>query len=106
MKPAPDSEALAQLGRWLRQARIEIRQSMAVFAEHIGVAESTVRAMEHGSAAVRIGTWVRAVQALARESSVAGLIAQDLAQFESTAESTRRLRKRAPRQRVMPASPA
>ncbi len=82
------------------------RQSMAVFAEHIGVAESTVRAMEHGSAAVRIGTWVRAVHALERESRVAALIAHDLEQFESTDENNQRLRKRAPRRRVTPASRA
>ena len=69
------SEILIALGHRLRQARIAKRQSMAVFAERIGVGESTVRAMERGSPAVRIGAWVAAFAAL-------GLGAKDIPSIE------------------------
>ena len=56
--------ALAALGRRLRRARIERNDSMAVFAQRIGVSEQTVRAMERGLPTVQIGTWLEALWVL------------------------------------------
>lgn len=56
--------ALAALGQRLRRARLERNDSMAVFAERIGVSEQTVRAMERGVPTVQIGTWLEALWVL------------------------------------------
>jgi transcriptional regulator with XRE-family HTH domain len=53
--------ALVALGRRVRRARIERNDSMAVFAQRIGVSEQTVRAMERGLPTVQIGTWLEAL---------------------------------------------
>ncbi|MGB6487413.1 MAG: helix-turn-helix transcriptional regulator [Steroidobacteraceae bacterium] len=57
---AETRKALTELGRRLRTARLERNDSMAVFAQRIGVSEQTVRAMERGLPTVQIGTWVEA----------------------------------------------
>lgn len=53
--------ALLALGRRLRLARLGRNDSMAVFAQRIGVSEQTVRAMERGLPTVQIGTWLEAL---------------------------------------------
>ena len=57
-------KALAALGRRLRRARLERNDSMAVFAQRIGVSDRTVRAMERGLPTVQIGTWLDALWVL------------------------------------------
>ena len=57
---AETRSALTALGRRLRRARLERNDSMAVFAQRIGVSEQTVRAMERGLPTVQIGTWLEA----------------------------------------------
>lgn len=52
---------LRSLGQRLRRARLERNDTMAVFAERLGVSERTVRAMEHGLPTVQIGTWLAAL---------------------------------------------
>jgi transcriptional regulator with XRE-family HTH domain len=65
MKQIVETErALASLGQRLRRARLERNDSMAVFAQRIGVSERTVRAMERGQATVQIGTWLAALWVL------------------------------------------
>lgn len=56
--------ALTALGRRLRRARLEHNDSMAIFAQRIGVSEQTVRAMERGLPTVQIGTWLEALWVL------------------------------------------
>lgn len=51
---------LASWGERLRRARLARNDTMAVFAERIGVSERTVRAMERGLPTVQIGTWLDA----------------------------------------------
>jgi len=53
--------ALTSLGSRLRAARLERDDTMATFAERLGVSERTVRAMEQGHPTVQIGTWVNAL---------------------------------------------
>src|SRR5690606_2498551 len=54
-------QLLAELGKRLRSARLARDDTMAVFAQRLGVSERTVRAMESGSPAVRIETWLIAL---------------------------------------------
>jgi transcriptional regulator with XRE-family HTH domain len=55
------AEALTALGARLRDARLKRDDTMATFAERLGVSERTVRAMEQGRPTVQIGTWVNAL---------------------------------------------
>lgn len=59
-------QALVSLGRRLREARLERNDTMAVFAERLGVSPNTVRHLERGEATVQIGTWLRALWVLDR----------------------------------------
>jgi DNA-binding XRE family transcriptional regulator len=52
---------LRELGARLRAARLERNDTMAVFAERLGVSPGTVRAMEHGAPTVQIGIWLNAL---------------------------------------------
>ena len=54
-------DLLSTLGERLRRARLERNDTMATFAERLGVSERTVRAMEQGLATVQIGTWLNAL---------------------------------------------
>ena len=99
MDATPSSDILATLGHWLRQARIANRQSMAAFALQIGVGESTVRAMERGSPAVRIGAWMDALVALGLDSRDVPSIERGLSRLGLVSTTPHhRARKRAPRQ--------
>jgi transcriptional regulator with XRE-family HTH domain len=55
------TDALQALGGRLRAARIERNDTMAVFAERLGVSAGTVRAMERGAPTVQIGIWLNAL---------------------------------------------
>jgi transcriptional regulator with XRE-family HTH domain len=52
---------LLELGRRLRRSRLERNDTMAIFAERLGIAERTVRAMERGAPTVQIETWLNAL---------------------------------------------
>jgi transcriptional regulator with XRE-family HTH domain len=52
---------LQTLGQRLRAARLARNDTMAVFAERLGVSERTVRSMEQGLPTVQIGTWLAAL---------------------------------------------
>src|SRR5437870_149868 len=55
------NDALASLGARLRAARLDRNDTMATFAERLGVSERTVRAMEQGLPTVQMGTWLNAL---------------------------------------------
>ena len=62
MKQIDESaQTLLELGRRLRTARLERNDTMATFAERLGVSERTVRAMERGLPTVQIGIWINAL---------------------------------------------
>jgi len=62
MKKVTQTHDLLQtLGRRLRAARLERNDTMALFAERLGVSEGTVRAMEQGRPTVQIGAWLNAL---------------------------------------------
>ncbi len=65
MKQVDESAAvLRELGVRLRNARLERNDSMAIFAERLGVSERTVRAMEQGNPTVHVGAWFNALWVL------------------------------------------
>src|SRR5690606_23683367 len=59
----------------LRAARLERDDTVAVFAERLGVSERTVRAMERGLPTVQIGTWIEALWVLDRLDEMRDLLA-------------------------------
>lgn len=65
---------LASLGRRLRRARLDRNDTMATFAQRIGVSERTIRAMERGLPTVQIGTWLDALSILDEVHSVDHLL--------------------------------
>lgn len=92
-------KALTALGQRLRRARLERNDSMAVFAQRIGVSEQTVRAMERGSPTVQIGTWLEALWVLDELGRLSHLLEEresllDLARREEGARRRRRASRR------------
>jgi transcriptional regulator with XRE-family HTH domain len=84
---------LVRLGERLRSARLARDESMATFAQRIGVSVPTLRAMEHGADTVAIKHWVNALWALDRLGDLAAV----LEPAESVLDLARRAR--APRRR-------
>jgi transcriptional regulator with XRE-family HTH domain len=65
MKQVDESAvALKDLGQRLRHARLARNDSMAIFAQRLGVSERTVRAMEQGRPTVHVGVWLNALWVL------------------------------------------
>lgn len=74
MEVAEVSQVLLELGERLRAARIERNDTMAVFAERLGVSLGTMRAMEHGLPTVQIGIWLNALWVLNQLDAVTHLL--------------------------------
>ena len=96
---AETRKALSALGRRLRRTRLERNDSMAVFAQRIGVSEQTVRAMERGLPSVQIGTWVEALWVLNELEPLDHLLENrqsllDLARREESARHRQRASRR------------
>ena len=92
-------KALTALGKRLRRARLERNDSMAVFAQRIGVSEQTVRAMERGLPSVQIGTWLEALWVLNELEPLEHLLESresllDLARREESARHRQRASRR------------
>jgi transcriptional regulator with XRE-family HTH domain len=68
------NDALKLLGLRLRGARLRRDDTMATFAERLGVSERTVRAMEQGRPTVQIGTWINALFILEALDSLAHVL--------------------------------
>lgn len=96
MKQVDESAtALRELGRRLRSARLERNDTMATFAERLGVSERTVRAMEQGRPAVQVGAWFNALSVLDALEPLHRILESQ----ESLLDRARNLRK-PPRQRA------
>jgi transcriptional regulator with XRE-family HTH domain len=91
-------EWLVELGRRLRAARLARNETMALFAERLGVSEGTVRAMERGLPTVQIGTWLNALWLLDRVDEIRHLLEPRESLLDrARAEQARRRRQRASR---------
>jgi transcriptional regulator with XRE-family HTH domain len=87
---------LSELGTRLRAARIERNDTMAVFAERLGVSVGTLRAMERGAPTVQIGAWLNALWLFNQLDSMAHV----LERRESLLEQIRAQERRRPRRRA------
>jgi len=88
---------LSELGVRLRTVRLARNDTMAVFAQRLGVSAGTLRAMEHGTATVQIGAWVKALWVLDRLDDLNGVLAQKVSLLEQARAPRARLRQRASR---------
>ncbi len=88
---------LSELGIRLKTLRLTRNDTMAVFAQRIGVSAGTLRAMEHGTATVQIGAWVKALWVLDRLDDLNGVLAQKASLLEQARAPRTRIRQRASR---------
>jgi transcriptional regulator with XRE-family HTH domain len=88
---------LAELGHRLRDARLARNDSMATFAERLGVSERTVRAMERGLPTVQIGIWLNALWLLDALQPLEQILAVRESLLDRARQAQRPARKRASR---------
>jgi len=88
---------LSELGFRLKRSRLARNDTMAVFAQRLGVSAGTLRAMEHGTATVQIGAWVKALWVLDRLDDLDCLLAQKESLLDLARAPRKRSRQRASR---------
>src|ERR1700685_811167 len=88
---------LAQLGIRLKSLRLARNDTMAVFAQRLGVSAGTLRAMEHGTSTVQIGAWVKALWVLDHLDDLNGVLAQKSSLLDQERTPRTRVRQRASR---------
>jgi transcriptional regulator with XRE-family HTH domain len=88
---------LAELGNRLKTLRLARNDTMAVFAQRLGVSAGTLRAMEHGTATVQIGAWVKALWILDRLDDLNGVLARKASLLDQARAPRTRIRQRASR---------
>jgi len=88
---------LLALGTRLKTLRLARNDTMAIFAQRLGVSAGTLRAMEHGTATVQIGAWVKALWVLDRLDDLNGVLAQKVSLLEQSRVPRIRSRQRASR---------
>ena len=91
-------ESLAELGSRLKSMRLARNDTMAVFAQRLGISAGTLRSMEHGAATVQVGAWVKALWVLDRLDDLDGVLAQKQSLLEQARAPRTRARQRASRQ--------
>jgi transcriptional regulator with XRE-family HTH domain len=90
-------EYLSELGIRLKTLRLKRNDTMAVFAQRLGISAGTLRAMEHGTATVQIGAWVKALWVLDHLDDLNGVLAQKESPLDQARAPRTRLRQRASR---------
>ena len=88
---------LAELGIRLKTLRLARNDTMAVFAQRLGISAGTLRAMEHGTATVQIGAWVKALWVLDHLDDLNGILVQKTSLLEQARAPRARFRQRASR---------
>jgi Helix-turn-helix domain len=88
---------LSELGTRLKTLRLARNDTMAVFAQRLGVSAGTLRAMEHGTATVQIGAWVKALWVLDHLDDLNGVLAQKASLLDQARAPRNRARQRASR---------
>jgi transcriptional regulator with XRE-family HTH domain len=88
---------LSELGVRLKTLRLARNDTMAVFAQRLGVSAGTLRAMEHGMATVQIGEWVKALWILDRLDELNSVLAQKASLLDEARAPRTRIRHRASR---------
>jgi len=90
-------QRLTELGTRLKALRLARNDTMAVFAQRLGVSAGTVRAMEHGASTVQIGAWIKALWVLDRLDDLNGVLLQKDSLLEQARTPRVRGRQRASR---------
>ena len=90
-------QRLSELGTRLKSLRLARNDTMAVFAQRLGISAGTLRAMEHGAATVQIGAWVKALWVLDHLDDLNGVLAQKQSLLEQARAPRIRSRQRASR---------
>ena len=88
---------LSELGIRLKALRLARNDTMAVFAQRLGVSAGTLRAMERGTATVQIGAWVKALWVLDHLDDLNGVLAQKASLLQQARAPRARIRQRASR---------
>ena len=88
---------LSELGMRLKTRRLARNDTMAVFAQRLRISAGTLRAMEHGTATVQIGAWVKALWVLDHLDDLSGVLAQKESLLEQARAPRIRSRQRASR---------
>jgi transcriptional regulator with XRE-family HTH domain len=86
---------LSALGIRLKSSRLARNDTMAVFAQRLGISAGTVRAMERGTATVQIGAWARALWVLDRLDDLNGVLVEKESLLDQASAPRLRLRQRA-----------
>lgn len=76
------NEKLIQLGRRLKEVRIDRNDTQKEFACRIGISIPTLYKMEQGDPSVAIGHWVNALSVLDRINELDNLIAPQKSLFD------------------------
>ena len=90
---------LALLAARLRAERLARNDTMAVFAERIGVSLGTVRAMERGSPTVQVGAWCNALWVLDRLTDLEQVLQPRSSLLDRAREARKSRRQRASKPR-------
>jgi transcriptional regulator with XRE-family HTH domain len=88
---------LSALGIRLKASRLARNDTMAVFAQRLGVSAGTLRAMERGAGTVQIGAWVKALWVLDRLDELNGVLAEKASLLEQARTAPTHSRQRASR---------
>jgi transcriptional regulator with XRE-family HTH domain len=86
---------LSELGARLKKSRLARDDTMAVFAQRLGVSAGTLRAMEQGAPTVQIGAWAAALWVLDHLDDLTYVLAKQDSLLEQA-----RAPRHAPRQRA------
>jgi transcriptional regulator with XRE-family HTH domain len=90
-------QRLSELGTRLKSLRLARNDTMAVFAQRLGVSAGTLRAMERGTTTVQIGAWVKALWILDRLEDLNGVLAHKESPLDQARAPRTRSRQRASR---------
>jgi transcriptional regulator with XRE-family HTH domain len=88
---------LSELGIRLKTLRLARNDTMVVFAQRLRISAGTLRAMEHGTATVQIGAWVKALWVLDHLDDLNGVLSQRTGLLEQARAPRSRIRQRASR---------
>jgi transcriptional regulator with XRE-family HTH domain len=88
---------LSELGTRLKTLRLARNDTMAIFAQRLGVSAGTLRAMEHGAGTVQIGAWVKALWVLDHLDDLNSLLAQKASLLDQARAPRTRVKQRASR---------